>query len=78
MHTGPAASTWSSWRGWSGCSGRDRIHVVDSGDFFTEPEPVYDAVLEFLGLPQLGYPAFERHNAPAPVGDAGGAEGRAE
>jgi hypothetical protein len=43
--------------------GRDRIHVVDSGDFFTEPESVYDAVLEFLGLPQLGYPVFERHNA---------------
>ena len=37
--------------------------MVDSGDFFTEPEPVYDAVLEFLGLPQLGYPQFERHNA---------------
>ena len=43
--------------------GRDRIHVVDSQRFFTEPEPVYDDVLEFLGLPQTGYPTFEQHNA---------------
>ena len=43
--------------------GRDRLHVVDSHRFFREPEPVYDAVLQFLGLPHAGYPAFERHNA---------------
>ena len=43
--------------------GRDRVHVVDSGRFFTDPEPVYDGVLEFLGLHQHGYPVFERHNA---------------
>jgi Sulfotransferase domain len=43
--------------------GRDRVHVVDSGRFFTDPEPVYDGVLEFLGLRRHGYPAFERHNA---------------
>ena len=43
--------------------GTDRIHVVDSGDFFTSPEPVYDCVLDFLGLPRRGYSAFERHNA---------------
>ena len=43
--------------------GRDRIHVVDSGRFFTDPEPVYDGVLSFLGLRQYGYPVFERHNA---------------
>jgi hypothetical protein len=45
--------------------GRDRIHVVDSGDFFAAPEPVYDGALDFLGLarPGRGYPAFERHNA---------------
>ncbi|MEP7025998.1 MAG: sulfotransferase domain-containing protein, partial [Actinomycetota bacterium] len=42
---------------------RDQILVVDSGDFFTKPDPVYDRVLEFLGLPDRGYPAFERHNA---------------
>jgi hypothetical protein len=44
--------------------GRARIHVVDSGDFFTNPEPVYDAVLDFLDLPRMPtYPAFDRHNA---------------
>jgi hypothetical protein len=43
--------------------GRERVHVVDSGRFFTDPEPVYDGVLEFLGLRQHGYPVFERHNA---------------
>jgi hypothetical protein len=43
--------------------GRTRIHVVDSGDFFAEPESVYDLVLDFLELPRHGYPAFGRHNA---------------
>jgi Sulfotransferase domain len=43
--------------------GRERLHVVDSGDFFADPEPAYDAVLGFLGLPNLGYPVFDRHNA---------------
>jgi hypothetical protein len=43
--------------------GRDAILVVDSGDFFTKPEPVYDDVLDFLGLRHGGYPVFERHNA---------------
>jgi hypothetical protein len=43
--------------------GQDRVHVVDSGRFFTDPEPVYDGVLEFLGLRHHGYPVFEQHNA---------------
>jgi hypothetical protein len=43
--------------------GRDRMHVVDSHRFFTDPEPAYDGVLDFLGLPNLGYPTFEQHNA---------------
>jgi hypothetical protein len=43
--------------------GRERIHVVDSGEFFARPEPVYDGVLGFLGLPHRGYPRFDRHNA---------------
>ncbi|MFF0306815.1 sulfotransferase domain-containing protein [Streptosporangium sp. NPDC004379] len=50
--------------------GRDRLLVLDSGRFFAEPEVVYDRVLEFLGLPHLGDPRFERHNArprPAPM-----------
>lgn len=50
--------------------GRERIHVVESERFFTDPEPVYDEVLDFLGLPtHLGRPVFERHNArPRPAG----------
>jgi hypothetical protein len=43
--------------------GRDRILVLDSGAFFRDPDPVYDRVLEFLGLPRLGDPVFEVHNA---------------
>ncbi len=30
--------------------GRDRLCVVDSGDFFTDPEPVFEEVRTFLGL----------------------------
>ncbi|MBA9003556.1 sulfotransferase family protein [Thermomonospora cellulosilytica] len=50
--------------------GRDRIHVIDSHELSANPEAVYDRLLEFLGLPNLGYPTFERHNAaprPAPM-----------
>jgi hypothetical protein len=43
--------------------GRDRLHVVDSQEFFVRPEAAYDRVLDFLGLPHAGYPVFERHNA---------------
>jgi Sulfotransferase domain len=44
--------------------GRERIHVVESERFFSEPEDVYDEVCEFLGLPTyLERPPFERHNA---------------
>ncbi len=43
--------------------GRDRILVLESELFFTDPKPVYDSVLDFLGLPHLGYPEFEQHNA---------------
>ncbi|KUL36621.1 sulfotransferase domain-containing protein [Actinoplanes awajinensis] len=44
--------------------GRERIHVVESERFFAEPEPVYDEVCAFLGLPpNLGRPVFEQHNA---------------
>jgi hypothetical protein len=43
--------------------GRDRIHVVDSEAFFARPEPVYNGVLDFLGLPHCGYTGFQRYNA---------------
>ncbi|MFC7592611.1 hypothetical protein ACFQYP_59500 [Nonomuraea antimicrobica] len=50
--------------------GRDRLLVLDSHRFFAEPETAYDRVLDFLGVPHLGYPVFERHNRrplPRPV-----------
>ena len=50
--------------------GRERIHVVDSGDFFTDPVPVYHGVLDFLGLPRLDRPVVKRLNSrprPAPM-----------
>lgn len=43
--------------------GRDRLYVVDSGDFFTDPEPAFAGVLDFLGLPAESGIRFERHNA---------------
>ncbi|WP_219469520.1 sulfotransferase family protein [Nonomuraea rhizosphaerae] len=53
--------------------GRERVLVLDSHRFFAEPERTYDRVLEFLGMPHLGYPVFERHNGrplPKPLPDA--------
>jgi hypothetical protein len=50
--------------------GRERVLVVESERFFADPGPVYDEVLEFLGLPPLGHPPFPRYNArtrPAPL-----------
>jgi hypothetical protein len=57
--------------------GRDKIHVVESERFFTDPEQVYDEVLRFLGLPQLGRPPFERHNARPRAADMPGEVRRA-
>lgn len=45
--------------------GRDRLHVVDSDDFFTDPRPAFDAVCDFLGLPRWEQISFGRHNARA-------------
>jgi hypothetical protein len=47
----------------AGRVGRGRMLVLESERFFAEPEAAYDEVLAFLDLPNLGYPAFERHNA---------------
>ncbi|MEJ3743842.1 sulfotransferase [Actinomycetes bacterium KLBMP 9797] len=43
--------------------GRERILVLESERFFTEPATVYARALDFLGLPHLGDPPFQRHNA---------------
>ncbi|MBV9485275.1 MAG: sulfotransferase domain-containing protein [Frankiaceae bacterium] len=47
----------------AGVLGRDRIHIVDSERFFSEPEAVFAGVTEFLGIPGVDGIAFERHNA---------------
>jgi hypothetical protein len=55
-----------------GLFGRDRIHVVDSSTFWADPEPSFNAVQDFLGLPRRsGDIAFDRHNARprAPMSD---------
>ena len=54
-------------------AGRDNIHVTSSEEFFASPEPAYDAIVDFLGLPRAGYPPFTRRNArprPAPMNPA--------
>jgi len=52
--------------------GRDRVHVVDSHDFFADPQPTFARVLEFLGLPPAPEIEFEQHNARprSPMDDA--------
>ena len=52
--------------------GRDRMHVVDSQRFFTDPEPVFAEVVDFLGIGAAAGIVFERHNARprAPMPDS--------
>jgi hypothetical protein len=55
-----------------GLFGRDRLHVVDSQRFFTDPEPVFAEVVDFLGIGAASGIAFEKHNARprAPMPDS--------
>jgi Sulfotransferase domain len=43
--------------------GRDRLHVVDSHEFFERPAQAYAAVVDFLGLPAFEGAVFDQHNA---------------
>jgi Sulfotransferase domain len=43
--------------------GRDRLLVIDSGDLFTDPAPVFEQVCDFLGLAPWQPAAFDQHNA---------------
>jgi len=43
--------------------GRERLHVVDSQEFFTRPEETFPGVLEFLGLEPHAGIRYEKHNA---------------
>lgn len=40
----------------------DRIHVIESENFFEQPEATYGAILEFLGLPPVLPGRFDRWN----------------
>jgi hypothetical protein len=46
-----------------GLFGRDRMHVVDSQRFFTDPEPVFAEVVDFLGIGAAPGIVFDKHNA---------------
>ena len=43
--------------------GRDRMLVLDSHRFFTDPEPVFSQVVDFLGIGAAHGIVFERHHA---------------
>lgn len=43
--------------------GRERMYAVESEEFFAAPEETYAKILEFLELPVVLPPEFERHNA---------------
>ncbi|WP_347565727.1 sulfotransferase [Nocardioides sp. IC4_145] len=49
----------------------EHIHVVESESFFTDPEPTYRALLDFLGLPPVMPERFDRWNGrpSAPMAD---------
>lgn len=48
----------------TGLVGRERIHVVDSGELFTDPARVFAGLWTFLGVPPPGHRVrFEQHNA---------------
>jgi hypothetical protein len=42
---------------------REDVLVVFAEDFFGEPEPCYDRIIDFLGLSRWRPASFERHNA---------------
>lgn len=56
--------------------GRDRLKVVDSHRFFTEPEQVFAEVLDWLGVAARGRQEFEQHNARPRPDLAGGVRAR--
>ena len=43
--------------------GREQMLVLDSGDFFAQPEEVFGQVVDFLGLPMVDGIRYEQHYA---------------
>jgi len=46
-----------------GLVGRERVHVVDSGNLFADAAPIYSGIVRFLGLRAVPPPEFRQHNA---------------
>ena len=71
-----AAATSTTSSAWRRSFGRDRMHVVDSHRFFTEPEPVYDDVLRVPRPAAHRLPGVRAAQRPAalPHGDRSCAE----
>jgi hypothetical protein len=43
--------------------GRERMFVIDSGDLFTDADPIFDGLVSFLNLPVWRPANFGKHNA---------------
>jgi Sulfotransferase domain len=43
--------------------GRDRLLVLDSHEYFTDPPPVFARVCEFIGVPDASEVVHDQHNA---------------
>jgi hypothetical protein len=43
--------------------GRERMFVIDSGDLFSDAEPIFDGLMSFLNLPAWRPANFGKHNA---------------
>jgi hypothetical protein len=43
--------------------GRDRLIVLDSSDYFSDPRPVFAQLCTFLGIPDAPDVRHDRHNA---------------
>ncbi|WP_155369498.1 sulfotransferase family protein [Catellatospora vulcania] len=43
--------------------GRERLHVVDSHDYFADPARIFTGVCEFLGIPDVPGIVHDQHNA---------------
>lgn len=48
---------------WKACVPRERLLVVIMERFFADPDAGYREVMEFLGLPAISLPAYEKMNA---------------
>ena len=48
---------------WHALIPAEQLLVIDSTDFFSDPDATYRQVLSFLGLAEMSLPAYEQMNA---------------